>query len=67
MGRTTIAVVVGQSVYYSFAPTSNRRLVTVASSSTFSTLCKIAATRLLLTNQTRGIDLTSQQFSYQNQ
>lgn len=58
---------VGQSIYYSFAPATSRRLVTTPSSGTFSTLCKIAATRLPLNNETRSILLSSQQFSYQNQ
>ncbi|CAF0762583.1 unnamed protein product [Rotaria sp. Silwood1] len=57
----------GQSLHYSFAELSNRRLVSSSSSETYSTLCKISATRFLLNNQTRSIDLTSQQYGFQNQ
>lgn len=57
----------GQSLRYSFAQLSNRRLVAGSSSETYSTLCKISATRVLLNNQTRVIDLTAQQYGYQNQ
>ncbi|CAF3582391.1 unnamed protein product [Rotaria sordida] len=57
----------GQSLHYSFAELSNRRLISSSSSETYSTLCKISATRFLLNNQTRSIDLTSQQYGFQNQ
>ncbi len=57
----------GQSLHYSFAQLSNQGLVASSSSETYSTLCKISATRLLLNNQTRAIALTSQQYGFQNQ
>ncbi|CAF3387595.1 unnamed protein product [Rotaria sp. Silwood1] len=62
-----ISLLGGQSLHYSFAELSNRRLVSSSSSETYSTLCKISATRFLLNNQTRSIDLTSQQYGFQNQ
>jgi hypothetical protein len=58
---------VGQSLYYSFAQLSNQGLVSTSSSEVYSTLCKISATRVLLNNQTRSIDLTSQQYGFYNQ
>ncbi|UJR35334.1 hypothetical protein I4U23_028095, partial [Adineta vaga] len=58
---------VGQSIFYSFAQLTNRQLTTGSSSQTYSTLCKISATRLPLDNQTRAILQTSQQYGYQNQ
>ncbi len=57
----------GQSLHYSFAQLSNGLLVSSSSSETYSSLCKISATRLALDNQTRAILLTSQQYGFQNQ
>ncbi|CAF1547561.1 unnamed protein product, partial [Adineta steineri] len=62
-----ITALTGQSIRYSFAQLTNRRLVTGSSSETYSTLCKISATRLPLNNITRVIDLTSQQYGLHNQ
>ncbi|CAF1204774.1 unnamed protein product [Adineta ricciae] len=57
----------GQSIYYTFAQLTNRRLTTGSSSQTYSTLCKISATRIPLDNQTRALLLASQQYGYINQ
>lgn len=57
----------GQSLYVSFNQSTNRRLTPSLSSETYSTLCKISATRLLLNNQTRSIDLSSHQTVFINQ
>lgn len=59
--------VAGQSIYYTFAQLTNRRLTTGSSSQTYSTLCKISATRIPLDNQTRALILASQQYGYINQ
>ncbi len=57
----------GQSLYVSFNQSTNRRLTPSLSSEIYSTLCKISATRLLLNNQTRSIDLSSYQTVFINQ
>ncbi|CAF2104402.1 unnamed protein product [Rotaria magnacalcarata] len=62
-----ISSAAGQSLHYSFAQLSNQRLVSSSPSETYSSVCKISATRLLLDNRTREIDLTSQKYGYQNQ
>lgn len=50
-----------RSLYVSFNPSTNQRLMSSSPLEAYSTLCKISATRLLLNNQTRSIDLSSQQ------
>ncbi len=57
----------GQSLYVSFNQSTNRHLTPSLSSEIYSTLCKISATRLLLNNQTRSIDLSSYQNVFINQ
>jgi len=61
------SISVGQSLHFSFAQLSNRRLVASSSSETYSSLCKISATRVFLNNDTRGVILTSQQTGFYNQ
>ncbi|CAF2376052.1 unnamed protein product [Rotaria sp. Silwood2] len=56
-----------QSLYVSFDQSKNRHLITSSSSEVYSTLCKISATRRLLNNQTRSIDLSSYQTTSINQ
>ncbi|CAF4335796.1 unnamed protein product, partial [Rotaria sordida] len=56
-----------QSLYVSFDQSKNRHLITSSSSEIYSTLCKISATRRLLNNQTRSIDLSSYQTTFINQ
>ncbi|CAF3578872.1 unnamed protein product [Adineta steineri] len=55
------------SLYVSFNQSSNQRLTSSLSSETYSTLCKISATNLLLNNQTRSIVLNSYQNAFNNQ
>ncbi len=57
----------GQSLYVSFNQSINRYLTPSLSSQIYSALCKISATRLLLNNQTRSIDLSSYQTVFINQ
>ena len=56
-----------QSLYVSFDPSTNRRLMTSPSTNQYATICKIPATRLSLNAQTRNIDLMSQQTAFINQ
>ncbi|CAF0904049.1 unnamed protein product, partial [Adineta ricciae] len=56
-----------EALYVSFNESANHRLVSSSSSETYSTICKISATNLLLNNQTRSIDLVSQQTVFNNQ
>jgi hypothetical protein len=60
-------ILVGQSLYYSFAQSTYQQLIAGSSSATYASLCKISATQILLNNLTRFIGLTSQQYGYQNQ
>lgn len=56
-----------QSLYVSFDPSTNRRLMSSPPTNLYSTICKISATRLSLNDQTRTLDLTSQQTVFINQ
>jgi hypothetical protein len=56
----------GQSLYVSFNQLISRYLTSSLSSEIYSALCKISATRLLLNNQTRSIDLSSYQIIFIN-
>ena len=56
-----------EALYVSFNESANNRLISSSSSETYSTICKISATNLLLNNQTRSIDLVSHQTVFNNQ